>query len=183
MNSFVDDVKVLEIVEDGNKYISSVDEYVLMLQNSLDVVRELCLKVQAFLPYINSSITLNLDNVWNVDENRQILQDVDLLEREVDNLREYLLQLFNLNSDIENIFDQIQQYRNDIETVFANEGSGLLVQNNENSEPIIKKADVMGAIENSFSNNRDLTNNFSNEVYRQIYNDVIKEKSGGDNLL
>ena len=183
MNSFVDDVKILEIVEDGNKYISSVDEYVLMLQNSLDIVRELCLKVQAFLPYINSNITLNLDNVWNVDENRQILQDVDLLEREVDNLRDYLLQLFNLNSDIENIFDQIQQYRNNIEAIFANNGRSMVDQNIVNNESVIKKEEVVSAVENSISNNRDLNNNFRNEVYRQLYNDIIKDNSGGDNLL
>ena len=177
MNSFVNDEKVLEIVGDGDKYISSVDEHILFLKNSVDIVRELCLKAQSFQPYVSKDVSLTLDNVWNIDENKQILLNVESLETEIDNLRDNLLEFMNLNSDIEGMFEQIQQYRKDIESVFGFSSVGK--GSNNDVSPVVSEDKAREAIEEQFVQNRNVTDYFNEEVSRQVYYKIKDLPSNG----
>ena len=184
MSNFVNDEKVLQIVADSEKNISLVDDYIFALNNSADIVREICMKARFFLPYIDSSLSLTLDSVWNADENMRVIQSIDLLELEIDNLRDCLLELIGINTDIENTFEQIQQYRRNIEAVFLDNDNTNFEKKEDYMSPVIEKEDVVDAIERNFSSNRDITNDFSNEVYRQLYNDISNGSfyNGGSQL-
>ena len=176
MNNFVNDEKVLQIVTDSDKYISSVDEHILLLKNAADVIKELCLKAQTFLPLSNSDVSLNFSSIWNVERNAQILQNVDLLDSEIDELRDKLLEFINLNSNVEDLFEQIQQYRSDIEDVFASDSVSNVTSDNVEVAPVIDKEEVLGAIGNILAN-KDLNNKVNSDVYHKIYDDVVNVSS------
>lgn len=188
MNShYVDEKGMFESVDVIIKDVESIDSCVIDIRNDIDRVKELCVQLKKYdrslvdindLIYDFEDTSLNQMYCWMISGEDKIEGYMGTLEFDLNELDE---RIYSFKHYIKTLSDRAFEtglYAKKIESIFLDSSSDDVSYNDNNSEnPSFSKEQVLASIENQFKNNRDLNQQFNNEVSRGVYDRFIQFSS------
>ena len=184
---YVDEKGMFESVDVIIKDVESVDSCVIDIRNDIDRVKELCVQLKKYdrslvdindLIYDFEDTSLNQMYCWMISGEDKIEDYMGTLEFDLNELDE---RIYSFKHYIKTLSDRAFEtalYAKKIESIFLDSSNDDVSYNDNNSEnPSFSKEQVLASIENQFKNNRDLNQQFNNEVSRGVYDKIIQFSS------
>lgn len=144
-------------------------------EKNLDLLKSLCIKIEqynnTFVLLDDNNKIVKTNNRWHITGYKEILNSINIIELKLQELNNKIEILDPLISNIDTSKEEIEGKISKIENILAPEKANTTALNFNNNN--ISETEVINSINQNFKNNREVTNNFNQELYNRINQEII----------
>ena len=188
MSSSTVDTQILKEFSDNSIHdmfviANNIEKY----EKSLELLKELCLKLEKYndTKILISETQKDPNHRWKITGNKELLASIEKIELSLSELNTNMEQLdpiiSNIDTTKDDLKDQIKKIEETLSSGIIIEKKNDIINNFNNDSIVINKTDVINSIDQNFINNRNLTNNFNQELYNRINKEISNLASNKGN--
>ena len=192
-NNFVD-LNLIDYIESILKDINTIEKSITDIRDDIQQIKHLCSQLNEYnnslvdfkdFIYDFNDSSLNQMYCWLIDgysELNEVIKNFDSEIRAINN------DCFNIKSDANNLYnisENTLKYVDKLEGLFGTSGNISFSDSGYQDTNSVVQNDVLKSIDSQIQANRNLNQQFSDEVYRGVYEKIIQitpdemEKSHG----